>query len=119
MVAAHARSARRASSLLAPVLLIVLVAPARAGGWPHAGRGAALDPGVSPHRGPYDAAIPGILPGPPRHGPDRGPRQHGLRRDGTPYVRTGLHRYPCFGGYIPAAPYDDCLYRTGPHPWQR
>lgn len=125
MRAANAKFVRAWSRLLALVLIALLAGPAWGGGLLVRGRrGAELDPGLAPHHGPYDARVPGILPGAScsaHHGHRRecGPRHHGWGHDGTPYVRTGLYRYPWHGGYIPPSPYDDCLYRTGPHPWQR
>ncbi len=97
---------------------------ARAEGPHHGGWGTDLDPGFAPHREAYDAPIPGWRPGPEcgRHGHDNGPRCEGLFLNShSPYVRTGLYRYPLFGfgGYIPAGPHDDCLYRTGQGPLKR
>lgn len=77
-------------------------------------RGAWLDPGLPPVQPPYY----GIGPG----------RQAGAcSRPGffggcgsTTDVLTGLHhKYPWFCGYIPASPRTECLYQTGPNPWQR
>jgi hypothetical protein len=104
---------------LAVVLLAVAFAPpaqARAGILFRRDRGAALDPGRSPQHGPYDAPVPGI--GPPRREERGHTRQAGAHRYPDRVV-TGLHRYPCLGGALPAPPYEDCLYPTGPRPWQR
>lgn len=125
MRALNASFVRAPSQPLALLLLVILAGPAWGGGLASATRrGAVLDPGLVPGHGPYDAPIPGIFSAPrpdvPHgHRRDRGPRPHGGGHDGTPFVRTGLCRYPWLGGYIPPSPYDDCLYRTGPHAWQR
>jgi hypothetical protein len=107
---------RRASIRLLMAAVFALPVSARAGLLFHRDRGARLDPGVSPQSAAYDAPIPGVRP--PGCG-DRGhARSVGAHHDPN-RVLTGLHRYPCLGGPIPAPPYEDCLYPTGPHPWQR
>ena len=109
---------------LALALSAAIAGAARAGG-PHGPRwGVALDPGVGPYRGAYDAAIPGWNPGPEcgRHGHDAGPPFAWLNLNShSPHVRTGLYRYPFLGigGYVPAGPHDDLLYRTGRSPLKR
>ena len=110
---------------LALGLLTGPTARAGEGGLPHHGWGVELDHGVGPYRGAYDAPIPGWRPGPEcgRHGHDNGPKwaTYFNANSHSPYVRTGLYRYPWFGtlGYIPAGPHDDCLYRTGRGPLKR
>ena len=101
-----------------------VAARAGEGSLPHHRWGVELDHGVGPYRSAYDTVIPGWAPGPvcDEHGHDRGPRAEWRRLNShTPFVRTGLCRYPLFGfgGYIPAGPHDDCLYRTGRSPLKR
>ncbi len=111
-------------ALLALSVPVALAGWSRAEGPGHGGWGMALDHGVGPDRGAYDVPFPGWRPGPEcgRHGHDVGPRSEWrFLNSHSPYVRTGLYRYPLFGfgGYIPAGPHDDALYRTGRGPLKR
>lgn len=118
----HPRSERAGwRGLLVKALLLAALAlappiPARAGGLFRRNSGGALDPGRSTRPGPYDAPVPGVRP--PACDPRDHARHAGTHRDPNRVI-TGLFRYPCLGGYIPASPYRDCLYPSGPHPWQR
>ncbi len=113
------RRIERVTAALVVVFVALLGGSAWAGDLHDDTRGAALYPGNPPLIGPYDGPVPGWRPA--GRG-DAGPAYRiyhpwGHRPLG-PSV-PGLWRYPAFHGFIPPAPHDDCLYRSGKYPWRR
>jgi hypothetical protein len=105
MIFLLSRDARRMGILTLALLGILAQAGlAQAGGWRHGSRGRNQ---TDPHRGQHDYIRNGL-------GPDSLPyTRHGLRGWGHKYPT-----YPLFHAPIPPGP-GDCLYETGPFPWQR